>query len=99
VVRCDAVRTQPSSEMKGTINVDYSCFGLNDKVAIMTGASQGIGRAIALGFARAGAHLVLGKHPEGRHDEIRELQAEVEAMGRKHLSFSPTYRILLKFRL
>jgi 2-dehydro-3-deoxy-D-gluconate 5-dehydrogenase len=62
---------------------DYSSFGLQNKIAIVTGASQGIGRAIALGLASAGAHLVLAKHPEGRHDEIRGLQSEIEQMGRQ----------------
>ncbi|RPI56552.1 MAG: SDR family oxidoreductase [Acidobacteria bacterium] len=62
---------------------DYACFGLKDKIAIVTGASQGIGKAIALGLAQAGAHLVLGKHPEGRRDEINAVKAEIEAMGRK----------------
>src|SRR5689334_6463430 len=64
---------------------DYSSFGLEDKIAIVTGASQGIGRAIALGLARAGAHIVLAKHPEGRHDEIRAVQSEIEALGRRAL--------------
>jgi NAD(P)-dependent dehydrogenase (short-subunit alcohol dehydrogenase family) len=62
---------------------DYTSFGLQDKVAIVTGASQGIGRAIALGLATAGAHVVLAKHPEGRHDDIRNVQGEIEALGRK----------------
>jgi 2-dehydro-3-deoxy-D-gluconate 5-dehydrogenase len=65
------------------MSADYSSFGLQDKIAIVTGASQGIGRAIALGLASAGAHLVLAKHPEGRHDEIRGLQSEIEQMGRQ----------------
>jgi 2-dehydro-3-deoxy-D-gluconate 5-dehydrogenase len=62
---------------------DYSSFGLTDKIAIVTGASQGIGRAIALGLAEAGAHLALAKHPDGRHDEIRQVVADVEALGRR----------------
>jgi 2-deoxy-D-gluconate 3-dehydrogenase len=63
--------------------VDYSSFGLQDKVAIVTGASQGIGRAIALALAQAGTHVVLAKHPAGRHDEIKQVQAEIEQLGRK----------------
>jgi 2-dehydro-3-deoxy-D-gluconate 5-dehydrogenase len=62
---------------------DYSSFGLQDKIAIVTGASQGIGKAIALGLAHAGAHVVLGKHPEGRQDEIKRVQSEIESLGRK----------------
>jgi 2-deoxy-D-gluconate 3-dehydrogenase len=62
---------------------NYSCFGLTDRIAVVSGASQGIGKAIALGLAKAGAHLVLAKHPEGRHDEITAVKAEIEAMGRK----------------
>jgi 2-deoxy-D-gluconate 3-dehydrogenase len=65
------------------LTADYSSFGLRDKVAIVTGASQGIGRAIAVGLAQAGAHLVLAKHPEGRHDEIKQVVAEIEALGRR----------------
>ena len=51
----------------------------------MTEPSQGIGRAIAIGLARAGAHLVLAKHPANRQEEVRQLQAEIEGMGRKTL--------------
>src|SRR5215217_1799453 len=64
---------------------DYSSFGLHDKIAIVTGASQGIGRAIALGLAQAGAHVVLAKHPEGRQDEITQVQSEIERLGRKSI--------------
>lgn len=65
--------------------VDYSSFQLQDKVAIVTGASQGIGRAIALGLAQAGAHVVLAKHPSGRHEEIKNVQDEIERLGRRAL--------------
>ena len=64
---------------------EYSSFGLQDKIAIVTGPSQGIGRAIAWGLAQAGAHLVLAKHPGPRQEEVRQLQAEIEALGRKTL--------------
>jgi NAD(P)-dependent dehydrogenase (short-subunit alcohol dehydrogenase family) len=70
----------------GTMNprpVDYSSFGLQDKIAIVTGASQGIGRAIAIGLAQAGAHVVLAKYPDKRQDEIKAVQAEIESLGRK----------------
>ena len=65
--------------------MDYSSFGLQDKVAIVTGASQGIGRAIALGLAQAGAHVVLAKYPDKRQDEVIAVKAEIEALGRRAL--------------
>ncbi len=67
------------------MSIDYSTFGLTEKVAIVTGASQGIGRAIALALAQAGAHLVLAKHPEGRQDEIAQVREEIEGLNRKAL--------------
>jgi NAD(P)-dependent dehydrogenase (short-subunit alcohol dehydrogenase family) len=76
------VPTTECSENGVNVSVDYSSFGLQDKIAIVTGASQGIGKAIALGLAQAGAHLVLAKHPEGRQDEITAFQSEIERLGR-----------------
>jgi 2-dehydro-3-deoxy-D-gluconate 5-dehydrogenase len=64
---------------------DYSSFGLQGKIAVVTGASQGIGRAIALGLAQAGAHVVLAKYPGPRMEEIHRLRDEIEALGRKAL--------------
>jgi NAD(P)-dependent dehydrogenase (short-subunit alcohol dehydrogenase family) len=65
------------------MSVDYSSFGLKDKIAVITGASQGIGKAIALGLAQAGAHVALAKYPSGRMDEINQVKSEIEALGRK----------------
>jgi 2-dehydro-3-deoxy-D-gluconate 5-dehydrogenase len=65
------------------MSADYSSFGLAGKIAIVTGASQGIGRAIALGLAQAGSHLVLAKYPQGRKEEIKQVQREIESLGRE----------------
>ena len=78
--------------------MDYSSFGLQDKIAIVTGPSQGIGRAIAMGLARAGAHLVLAKHPAIRQEEVRQLQAEIEALGRKTLLVTTDVSIVADLR-
>lgn len=69
-------------------SMDYSSFGLKDKIAIVSGASQGIGRAIALGLAQAGAHLVLAKHPAGSMDEINKVRAEIQKLGREAIIVS-----------
>ena len=48
-----------------------SPFDLTGRCAVVTGASRGIGRAIALGLTRAGAEVVLVGRP-GRNDATRE---------------------------
>lgn len=46
---------------------------LKDKVAMITGAASGIGRAIALGFAKEGARLMLTDINEDQLEETRRL--------------------------
>ena len=53
---------------------------LKGKVALVTGASRGIGRAIALELAHAGADLVI--HYRARINEAREVEEAVRALGR-----------------
>lgn len=58
---------------------------LQGKVALVTGASQGLGRALALDYARRGAALVINARSEESvgpvAEEARELGAEVLAVG------------------
>lgn len=55
---------------------------LAGKTALVTGASRGIGRAIALGYAAAGADLALVARGEAG---LRSVAAEVAATGRRAL--------------
>jgi 3-oxoacyl-[acyl-carrier protein] reductase len=50
---------------------------LDGKLALVTGASRGIGRAIAIGLAAAGAEVVLGFR--SGQDEAEQLAAELDA--------------------
>ncbi len=55
-------------------------FSLRGKVAIVTGASRGIGKAIAMGFAQAGADLALVARSESK---LIEVQRELQSIGAK----------------
>ncbi|MED7926936.1 SDR family NAD(P)-dependent oxidoreductase [Nonomuraea sp. LP-02] len=55
-------------------------FDLNGKQALVTGASKGIGRAIALAYAAAGADVALVSRSA---DALAEVAKEVEALGRR----------------
>ncbi|RCW46294.1 NAD(P)-dependent dehydrogenase (short-subunit alcohol dehydrogenase family) [Halopolyspora algeriensis] len=57
-------------------------FRLDGQVAIVTGASSGLGVAFAKGLAEAGADVVLGAR---RSDQLQDTAALVEAAGRRAL--------------
>lgn len=56
-------------------------FNLSNKRALVTGSSRGIGAAIALTLAEAGADVALHYHQN--EAAAREVQAQVEAKGRR----------------
>ncbi|HYF47717.1 MAG TPA: SDR family oxidoreductase [Acidimicrobiales bacterium] len=71
--------------MSGPVGLEVSPEGmlLTDRVAVVTGAAQGIGEACALGLARFGAHVaVCDREPDG----LAATVADVEALGRRTVS-------------
>jgi len=65
-------------------------FDLDDRVAVVTGASRGIGEAIALRFSEAGARVVLcARKPEGLHAVAEAIAAKV-GRERVHVAVAHT---------
>ena len=57
---------------------------LADRVAVITGSDSGIGRAVALAFAREGADVVIGYLNE--HEDAEETKRVVTAAGRRAIT-------------
>jgi NAD(P)-dependent dehydrogenase (short-subunit alcohol dehydrogenase family) len=55
-------------------------FNLSGRVALITGASEGIGRSLAQGLAEAGAEVILASR---REEKLIEVKREVEQAGRR----------------
>lgn len=62
---------------------EFPRFDLNGQVALVTAAARGLGRAIALALARAGADVALGLRVASSGSG---LVREIEAMGRRALA-------------
>jgi NAD(P)-dependent dehydrogenase (short-subunit alcohol dehydrogenase family) len=56
---------------------------LQEKVAVVTGGAQGIGRAIALGLGREGAKVVVA---DVQSDKAKNVAAELQALGTEALA-------------
>jgi NAD(P)-dependent dehydrogenase (short-subunit alcohol dehydrogenase family) len=58
-------------------------FSLKGKVALITGASRGIGKAIAIGYAQAGADVVVASR---KLPDLEKVAQEINGIGRKSLA-------------
>jgi len=76
-------------------------LGLRGKVALVSGASQGMGRAIAMGFAREGAKMSICARGEARLKEAAEMiraatGGEVLALGADMTSYEDIQRFVAR---
>jgi NAD(P)-dependent dehydrogenase (short-subunit alcohol dehydrogenase family) len=70
------------STAAGTSTAAATPFDLTGRIALVTGAARGLGRAVAVALARAGADVALGLRDAGSdHGAV----AEIEALGRRAL--------------
>jgi len=63
--------------------MDLAQFSLEGKVAVITGGSRGIGKATALGYARAGADVVVTSR---KLPDLEMVADEIRSLGRRALA-------------
>lgn len=63
---------------------------LKGKIALVTGASQGIGRGIAIELARNGARVVVNYRDAGNLDRAEKVVAEIGELGGERPQWSAT---------
>jgi NAD(P)-dependent dehydrogenase (short-subunit alcohol dehydrogenase family) len=75
-------RTQKVLEKRGNNSMGHSLFDLTGKTAVVVGGTSGIGLAMAVGLAEAGADVVASSR---RKEQVEEAAALIEGRGRKAL--------------
>src|SRR5258708_30114402 len=66
----------------GAQSMSENLFDLSGQVALVTGASRGLGQYFARALARAGANLILTRRKQA---DLTPFVSEIEALGRKVL--------------
>src|SRR5215469_3762524 len=64
----------------GERNIVFGALSLEGKVAVITGGTSGIGKALAIGLAEAGADVVPCSR---RLDAVEQTVSEIERRGRR----------------
>jgi NAD(P)-dependent dehydrogenase (short-subunit alcohol dehydrogenase family) len=62
--------------------MSYDLINLSGRVAVVVGGTTGLGHAIALGLAEAGADVVASSR---RREQVEEVTTEIEALGRRSM--------------
>ena len=79
----------PGTEAKMTPQADHGehsyrgCDKLTGRAAVITGGDSGIGRAVAIAYAREGADVLISYLNEQEDEDARETARHVEAAGRR----------------
>ena len=69
----------------------YAGLNLEGMIALVTGSGRGIGAALAIGLAEAGADVAVSDLPE-RMEEASGVQARIEDLGRRSAPFPRAIR-------
>jgi NAD(P)-dependent dehydrogenase (short-subunit alcohol dehydrogenase family) len=80
-----------SGGINEVLSMDFPNFDLRGQVALVTGAGRGLGQAISLALAHAGADVALGLRDVNARGDLAE---QIEAMGRRALPLQMDVRHL-----
>src|SRR5271156_317132 len=79
---CSDIQRTESSRCETIVMDDFPKFDLTGQVALVTGAARGLGRAISLALAHAGADVALGLRDINTGTDLTR---EIEDLGRRTL--------------